>query len=231
MSSLQGQRESARVPFYTRYPFRQVRAAYPTAIIRLYCLIRAHILRQRLLAEVGQYVPHQGRVVEFGCGFGLFSLCFAMTRPTVALHACDLSESRIKTAKGVAAKLGVSNCSFAYQDALDFIDTLPAFHCAYMFDLLHHMPPKAVPVFLGKVWEKLEPGGTLLVKDVDNKPFLKMSFTYILDVLMTRGERPDYWASEDLACLLADLGGEVRVHALEDYLPFPHRLFVIAKPL
>ncbi len=217
--------------YYTAYPFKTVRAAYPTAIIRLYCLIRAHILRQRLLAEVGQYVPARGTVVEFGCGFGLFSLCFAMTRPEVAIHACDLSEGRIKTARGVAAKLGVVNCSFAYQDALEFIDTLPAFRCAYMFDLLHHMPPKAVPVFLQKVWDKLEPGGVLLVKDVDNKPFFKMAFTYILDVLMTKGERPDYWASEDLAQLLTGLGGEVRVHALDDYLPFPHRLFVIAKPL
>lgn len=216
--------------YFLVYPFKEIRSAYPSLIIRIYCLIRAHILRQRLLAEVGQYVPMRGAIAEFGCGFGLFSLCFAKTRPDIDLYACDLSEGRVRIAQEVAQRLGVTNCRFKSGDAADLVLELGPLSCAYMFDLIHHMPRSVVPRFLHQVWSKIEPGGVLLVKDVDNKPFHKMAFTYLLDVLMTKGERPDYWSSFELATLLHDLGGEVHVHALDDYLPFPHQLYVVRKP-
>jgi len=68
-------------PFLIDYPLGRVVAAYPQGIIRLYCHIRAHILRSRILAEVGQFLTDEGRVLELGCGFGLFGNCFGMTRP------------------------------------------------------------------------------------------------------------------------------------------------------
>lgn len=217
------------IRYFIQYPFKQVSEAYPSAVIRLYCRIRSHILRQKLLAEVGQSVPIAGNIVEFGCGFGLFSLCFAITRPKATVFACDLNAGRIETAEDVATKLDVRNCHFSAMDAVSFVERLPSFRCAYMFDLLHHMPRSAVHPFLTDVWNRLESGGVLIVKDVDSKPYLKMAFTYVLDLLMTKGERPEYFSSQELAELLASLGGEVHVHGLDDYLPFPHRLFTVVK--
>ena len=40
---------------------------------------------QPFLDEIGQYLPRGGRILDFGCGFGLFSLYFALRSPT-----CDL---------------------------------------------------------------------------------------------------------------------------------------------
>lgn len=217
--------------YFIQYPYEKIRAAYPSFIVRLYCLIRGHILRQKLLAEVGQYIPMRGRAIELGCGFGLFSLCFASTRPECEIVACDLNKGRIDMANGVAGRLGVKNCSFTCADAAKFVDDLPDFQCAYMFDLIHHMPRAAVPGFMETIWNKLEPGGVLIVKDVDTRPFHQMAFTWILDILMTGGELPDYWSMESVVELLTGLGGTPTIHVLDDYLPFPHRLYVMYKPV
>ena len=63
---------------------RSVIAAYRDPIVRAYCWGRFWILRQRFLDEIGQYLPARGRVLDLGCGFGLFSLYYASVHPTLA---------------------------------------------------------------------------------------------------------------------------------------------------
>src|SRR4029453_15579867 len=60
--------------------------AYDDRIVRAYCWGRFGILRQRFLDEIGQYLPARGRVLDVGCGFGLFSLYYATTRPGLTLE-------------------------------------------------------------------------------------------------------------------------------------------------
>ena len=59
----------------------RVIAAYDDPIIRAYAWGRFLILRQRFLDEIGQYLPDEGRILDIGCGFGLFSLYYAQLFP------------------------------------------------------------------------------------------------------------------------------------------------------
>ena len=70
-----GSMSSALIPSIIR--------AYDDPVVRAYCWGRFWILRQRFLDEIGQYLPAQGRVLDLGCGFGLFSLYYAATRPGI----------------------------------------------------------------------------------------------------------------------------------------------------
>src|SRR4029077_18882442 len=83
--------------------------AYDDPIVRAYCWGRFWILRQRFLDEVGQYLPRQGRVLDLGCGFGLFSLYYASVRPSIEIEGIDLSERRIAMARKAATRLRVPN--------------------------------------------------------------------------------------------------------------------------
>jgi len=216
-------------PFLINYPFREIVRAYPSGIIRLYCTFRAHILRERILKEIGQYVPTQGAVVELGCGFGLFANCLARSRPDAAFTACDLSPRRIAHARDVAEKLSIDNVSFHHADAVQFVRDLPPQQAIYMFDLVHHLPPAEVDDYIRMCWDKLAPGGILIIKDVNDRPWLKMAFTWILDVLVTRGERPHYRSDEFFVALLSSLSDDVTAHNLDDYLPYPHMLYTARK--
>lgn len=226
-------RKEAEEPqgFFIKYPFDEVIGLYDDPITRWYCKIRSHILRNRILAEIGQYLPMRGSIAELGCGFGLYSLCFSITHPDCDFDCCDLSRRRIDQARAVAGRLDLSNVQFACRDAVEFVKELEPKDCIYLFDLVHHLPAQAMAPFLAEAWRKVKPGGLLIVKDLHTSPRYKMAFSWILDYLMTRGEHPNYRPIEWFYNIFAPLGGQVRVHFLDDYLPYPHVLYLVQKPL
>jgi 2-polyprenyl-3-methyl-5-hydroxy-6-metoxy-1,4-benzoquinol methylase len=217
-------------PFLVKYPFREVVAAYDSGVVRLYCRIRAHILREKLLREIGQFLPKQGLVTEIGCGFGLFANCFAQTHPQCQFSCCDLNRGRILSASQVADRLGIDNIRFIHENALEYFHDQPPQDCIYMLDLVHHLPKGTWEGFLEEVWANLKPGGTLILKDVSTRPWPKMAFTWMLDILMTRFELPNYLSPEQFIHKLETLSGDLTVHTLDDYLPYPHMLYVARKP-
>ncbi|MBI1319580.1 MAG: methyltransferase domain-containing protein [Candidatus Hydrogenedens sp.] len=223
--------QASNHPFLIEYPYREVVGAYRAGAIRLYCHIRAHILRNRILREVGQYIPFAGRVTELGCGFGLFANCLAKSRSDCVFKGCDLNAGRIQEASNVSKTLGIDNIEFHAGDAVAYVESMEEQDCIYMLDLVHHLPPDQVDRFINTSWKHLKPGGLLVIKDVSNKPYFKMAFTWILDVLMTRGEIPYYRSPEAFIELLSPLGGRIVVHYLDDYLPYPHVMYVVHKPL
>ncbi|HEY4659690.1 MAG TPA: hypothetical protein VIH11_09290, partial [Gemmatimonadaceae bacterium] len=72
-------------------------------------------------------------------------------------------------------------------------------------------------------------GGTLLVKDVDTRPAPKRWFTWALDKLMQPSARVRYWSAEELTAALEAAGFTVRRHAMLDFLPYPHVLYVCTR--
>ena len=211
-----------------REAITRVVEAYDDRVIRAYSRIRFLILRQRFLDEIGQYLPTSGDVLDLGCGFGLFSLYYAQLLPGVRLHGIDLDARRIGIARAAAARLGLANVDYAVGDARDF-RAVQAYSGAYMLDIVHHVEPVSVAPLLGELHRALAPGASLLVKDVDRHPAYKRWFTYALDVLVTPGHPPHYWAAAALQGELERIGFRVYRHLMVDFLPYPHVLYVCRK--
>lgn len=220
-----------RTPSATRADGRLARRiveAYDDWIVRAYCRARFSILRDRFLFEIGQYLPHSGRVLDVGCGFGLFALYFAATYPGIEIHAFDLNERRIGTARRAAARLGIDNVVFRVADAARFVYDEPL-ACAYMLDLVHHLPPESVPALMTTVVRNLRADGCLIVKDIEPSPAYKLAFTWLLDKAMDVRAPVRYWAPGEIHPMLESLGLRVRRHRLLDYLPYPHVLYVASR--
>jgi 2-polyprenyl-3-methyl-5-hydroxy-6-metoxy-1,4-benzoquinol methylase len=203
-------------------------AAYDHPLVRWYSRVRFVILRQRFLDEIGQYLPERGRVVDVGCGFGLFALYFAATHPGLTIRGIDLDEARIAMAQRAAARLGLRNASFERGDAtrLNFDEPVDG---VYMLDIIHHVPRSAVQPLVETIAGALASDGILVVKDVDARPFYKMAFTWALDKLMDWRAGVSYWHSADFSALLRERGFRTYSHAMLDFLPYPHVLYV-ARP-
>jgi 2-polyprenyl-3-methyl-5-hydroxy-6-metoxy-1,4-benzoquinol methylase len=206
----------------------QIIANQKSWIVRLYARIRFLILRQTFLQEIGQYLPREGRILDLGCGFGLFSLYFAMDAPTRDLTGVDLDSERIEAATQCAAQLGVDNVRYTASNVLDWRGTEP-FDAIFMLDLIHHLPKQEVAVFLERVSRLIAPGGVLLLKDVSNRPYYKMLFTLLLDRLMVGSEPIHYWDPGELCGLVENLGFSVKRHTINDILPYPHILYVCSR--
>jgi 2-polyprenyl-3-methyl-5-hydroxy-6-metoxy-1,4-benzoquinol methylase len=199
--------------------------AYDDPVVRAYCWGRFWILRQRFLDEIGQYLPAQGRVLDLGCGFGLFSLYYAATRPGLQIEGFDLNPRRIDMARAAARRLGLSNVRHEVGNVMDFRGGRQ-FAAAYMLDIVHHVPPATVPSLLRQLRRSLAPGGVLLVKDVDTRPAVKRWFTWALDKAMAPTDPVHYWSAEMLQGMLEVSGFRVRRHLMVDVLPYPHVLYV-----
>ena len=204
---------------------RRIVGAYRDPVVRAYCWVRFGILRQRFLHEIGQYLPEAGPVLDMGCGFGLFSLYYAVTAPGRFVRGVDLNERRIAMARRAAARLRIENVAYEEGDARDFKGDGEV-AAAYMLDIVHHISPDTVPPLLGRLHACLPPGGVLLVKDVDTRPAPKCWFTWALDKLMGPTTPVTYWSAEELTGALRGAGFEVRRHAMLDFLPYPHVLYI-----
>jgi cyclopropane fatty-acyl-phospholipid synthase-like methyltransferase len=204
---------------------RSVIGAYDDWIVRGYCWGRFGILRQRFLDEIGQYLPARGRVLDVGCGFGLFSLYYASVCPGLQIAGLDRNARRIAMARAAARRLGLANVRYEVGDARDFRGgTL--FDAAYMLDIVHHVPEEAVRPLLEQLAKVLPPGGRLLIKDVERRPAWKRWFTHALDKVMDPASPVRYWSGEELQALAEDVGFRVYRHLMVDFLPYPHVLYV-----
>jgi ubiquinone/menaquinone biosynthesis C-methylase UbiE len=204
---------------------RAIVAAYDNAAVRMYSRARFVILRQRFIEEIGQYLPSHGAVLDVGCGFGLFSLCFAGSNPDIHIHGLDLDPWRIAMAQRAAVKLGICNVSFAVADVCDV--KWPDGLCGiYMLDLIHHIPRESVRPLLSRLTGQLAVGGRLVVKDVDVSPSYKRAFTWLLDKGMSPRAAVRYWPQREVVALLKSLNLTVYKHAMVDYLPYPHMIYI-----
>jgi len=203
----------------------RVIGAYDEWIVRGYCWGRFGILRQRFLDEIGQYLPERGRVLDVGCGFGLFSLYYASVCRGLEIAGLDRNARRIATARAAAGRLGLGNVHYEVGDARDFRGR-ELFDAAYMLDIVHHIPEDAVRPLLEQLAKVLPAGARLLIKDVDRRPAWKRWFTHALDKAMDPGTPVRYWAGEELQALAEAVGFRVYRHLMVDFLPYPHVLYV-----
>jgi len=206
-------------------PVLSVIRAYDDWVVRAYCWGRFWILRQRFLDEVGQYLPARGRVLDLGCGFGLFSLYYASVSPGLEIEGIDLDARRIAMARRAAARLGLGNVHYEVGNATEFRGG-SLLDGAYMLDMVHHIPPETVRPLFAQLAKVLPAGRRLVVKDVDARPAWKRWFTHALDRVMDPRTPVRYWAAEELQALLEETGFAVHRHLMVDFLPYPHVLYI-----
>lgn len=197
--------------------------------IRLFVRAR-HLLTP--LERVAEYVPRQGRMLDLGCGHGLFSHLLALQSPARWILGVDPAAAKI----AVAARVGRELPNVRY--CLGTADSVAAgrFDAITICDVLYLLEPAAKAVVVRRCRELLAPGGVLVLKTNDTRPRWKYEWARFEEVLMTRlgltlghGEL-HFYSAEQHRQLLREHGFEVETIDLNSWLPYPHMLFV-ARPL
>lgn len=195
---------------------------------RVYAQIRFTILRPKLLSVMDLLLPGEGRILDVGCGFGLFAGYFGQTHPHRRIVGIDPDARRVGIASSVSARLDLQN-EFVVGDVRT-ADLEGPFDAVYVLDVMHHIPSEAQEQVLARLRDLLRPGGTLLIKDITTEPRLGLLFTEALDRLMVGFREPlAYRHHKAWGELLARLGFKVRMVRVPDVLPYPHVVIAATK--
>jgi SAM-dependent methyltransferase len=199
-------------------------------IERAYSFARFLIMRPKLLSAMDLLLPAEGRILDLGCGFGLFAAYFGQTQPAREIVGIDLNPKRVAMAQAVATGLGLGNHRFVVGDVRQ-LDLAGTFAGAYVLDVMHHVPADSQRAILKQIYDLLTPGGVLVMKDITTASPFGLQFTKVLDRMMVGLSEPlAYRHHREWAGLLMEIGFSVRVARVPDILPYPHVILAAQKP-
>jgi 2-polyprenyl-3-methyl-5-hydroxy-6-metoxy-1,4-benzoquinol methylase len=174
---------------------------------------------------VESHVPRRGRVLDFGCGYGMLSNFLALKSPDRRVLGIDLNRERIEVAK---RSKGHPEVSFQLGDVRDF-QGIP-FDAVVMTDVLHHISDDKVRVLLRIIRSCLSDNGILVVLDVDRCPLRKFYTTYLIDRLLNLTRSLHYRSRGFLVRLIEQSGFRVQRVVLADQgLPLSDVIYLCRK--
>ena len=196
---------------------------------RAYANVRFSILRPKLLSVMDLLLPDEGRILDVGCGFGLFAAYFGQTHPRRQIVGVDPDARRVALARRVASALSLDQHSFHVGDVRT-VGLSGSFRAIYVLDVMHHIPAEDQLPVLQQLRDLLEPGGMLLIKDITTEPRFGLLFTEALDRLMVGMREPlAYRHHRVWGAMLSNLGFKVRIVRVPDVLPYPHVVIAATK--
>jgi SAM-dependent methyltransferase len=212
---------------YGRDAIRNIVRALPP-VERAYSHVRFSILRPKLLSVMDLLLPDAGRILDVGCGFGLFAAYFGQTHVARRIVGVDPDARRVGIARDVARSLG-----HAHEFVVGDVRSAPlagAFAAVYVLDVMHHLPADDQEPVLARLRDLLAPGGVLLMKDITTEPRHQLLFTELLDRIMVGWSEPlAYRHHRAWGEMLERLGFAVRMVRVPDVLPYPHVVIAATK--
>jgi 2-polyprenyl-3-methyl-5-hydroxy-6-metoxy-1,4-benzoquinol methylase len=176
----------------------------------------------RILAEL----PERGRILDVGCGHGLFANALALGSPERRVVGVDPSPAKIAVARATAAG---SNVRFV-QGVVQALDER-GFDGIAILDVLYLLPVEEKLAVLRACRERIAPDGVLVLKTNDTRPAWKYRVARLQEQAMTgigltMGRGLYFLSREQNAALLELAGFHPRTVVLRSRLPYPHVMFV-----
>lgn len=188
----------------------------------LYTIIRMMLVS---FAEIEKLIPKEGKILDLGCGNGLFSHYMYLTSTNRSITGVDLDEERVNAAQKTVEDNHPMR--FYYSDVND-ID-LGNFQIMTLIDLLHHMPYHEQEKLLKTIYNNLNDEGVMIVKDLKKDPFWKYIIHYIHDTISYKGSSLYFRSREDMVSMLERVGFHVEKYDIDKWNIYPHVVYRCVK--
>jgi 2-polyprenyl-3-methyl-5-hydroxy-6-metoxy-1,4-benzoquinol methylase len=182
---------------------------------------------------VAEAVPAQGRVLEIGCGHGLFATYLALGSPARDVLGTDVDGDKIHAAQRAAE--GIPNLAF-HPDARGAFPSGP-WDPVCIVDVLYLIDRAGEQGLLATAAEHLAPGGVLVVKEMATTPRWKFRWMALQERLsvqvlkITAGHDLTFVPPDELATWMVGAGlVDVEHRPLDGGHLHPHHLVVARKP-
>ncbi len=116
-------------------------------------------------SRMSAYLPIEGRILDLGCGHGLFAIAAAMQSTQREILALDHDGERIQAASEATRDL--HQIRWSQGDLITLPTDTPPFGGIAMIDVLHYFNPDHQISLLRSAYHRLNPGGVLLIREVN----------------------------------------------------------------
>lgn len=114
-------------------------------------------------AIIHRNIPAEASIVDIGCGYGFTSYMLSFTSDRRKILGIDYDEDKIIMANNCISRN--DNLNFVAADAVSY-DYPPA-DVFILSDVLHYMPAEKQELLLSACIEKLNDGGSIIIRDAD----------------------------------------------------------------
>jgi 2-polyprenyl-3-methyl-5-hydroxy-6-metoxy-1,4-benzoquinol methylase len=205
--------------------------ASPASILgRLYALYSHAPLYLRLFARirlghagydiVEAALPKGGRLLDLGCGYGLFSNYAAIADENREVVGLELDARKIALANPHSPKVTFKRENVMTAELGGKFDGIVLLH------VMHHLESfEQQERLLGRCAELLSPDGVLLILEVEKRPWWKHALALAVDHALYPDDTIFYRDRADMEALLEKLGLNVETKPMGAGRPFPHILY------
>lgn len=186
------------------------------------------------MAAVERELPERGRVLEIGCGHGMFCVTAALGSPDRTVLGADIDGAKLVEARRAAAAAGLG------EDRLEFLEVEPdwrpptdeLYDAVVILDVLYLLGVPGALELTRAAARVVRPGGRLLVKEMDTERRWKARFCAAQEYAATRlthvteGDTVELVPLADIRAVMQDEGLQVGMRSLDRHLPWPHALLV-----
>jgi 2-polyprenyl-3-methyl-5-hydroxy-6-metoxy-1,4-benzoquinol methylase len=185
---------------------------------------------------VAAHVPEGGRVLEVGCGYGVFCCHLALGSRDRTVVGVDVDARKIVHAQRAARQAAARGAKVEFHLAPPGDVPDGPWDAVVIVDVLYLLDPDAQAGLLHTCAEQLGPGGVLVVKEMARTPTWKARWNRVQETLavrllrITAGDQLSFPDPDDLETWMTDAGLEVAQVPLHHRYPHPHHLLVGRRP-
>ena len=206
---------------------------------RLHTWVRWH---SAPFAAVEAAVPRTGRILEIGCGHGLFCTYLALTDLDRTVVGVDIDAQKIDQAQQVGDRFAGDRLRFEHTGS----GSVPAgpWNAVVIIDMLYLLPAERQRDLLAAAAAELAPGGVLLVKEMGTAPQWKVRWNSVQETVSVRvlgitahagDDGPahpgfDFVDPDEMAGWLRRAGLTTTGERLDRHYPHPHHLLAGRSP-
>lgn len=201
--------------------------------------VRAHVWMRRHtcpLEPVAAAVPATGRVLDIGCGHGLFSAYLALQSHRRSVRGVDVDAAKIGWGREAAERARRTGADLQLDVAAPGRLPEGPWDAIVIVDVLYLLDQTAQQALLEGCADRLAAGGVLVVKEMADRPRWKFRWNQLQETIsvrllgITEGRSFTFLPPSRLEAIMRRQGLETSATRLDRGRPHPHLLIVARRP-